>query len=830
MSSHSACKNIVIGLLLLCSARMSGSAISGEVANHGMDSARSEWFREWYQWGELKHYLDNFCDMTTYLSETTGEWATPEPLLFSINGNSYRWNKYYLDGFRLDSRITAGDAYYTPDMFVHSMAIDYNRGSVYWQRDSVRPYQARISGQGGNVGGYSYSARWLQELQEGNSAIKRLEDDRPLRMRRHIVGAGNIDVTYGIPVKGRSYTQHVHADYGVRRLLRFAYDGISGTYDADYYHAQLDGQLPVAPNKAFDALYYILRAGYRGDGNSEFGYNANEVARQVKHSFSIYGKKDFGQGGELTTGLTYGLQRNQHHQIDFTRNILDIDGEGFEPWYPDGHHHELNWAVDYRYRILPWLQVHLDSYNSFLAFRPMQNQWSNRVEIQGANMPAPVALYDYRWESHAFTAGMLENAVRLEAEHQVLPWLRLRGELAATIDGVLVGGKSIVTPSWEAKADIHIEPVKWFRMDIIAANYRIPYTYEQIQFLSNNYLSGEVYYAGTNTLLTTTGGRYHRLRKGLWQPQYVAVDLPIVFTIGRHEISILTSFKKYYNTWSVRLANESTDSYEPVSVEQREGSGVFYDVYKMKPQERYYEVCPAPATGGGVFNSPVFASNVVKYTYNGRKVFVSFSWQSYIESGPSAFGNGMQTEDIQVLNESFAGPNSTLVNANMQQPDNGLRSLGRLNQDRAFIARLQLGVNITQNWQLSLSGKFRDGIPFTSYRTYLDTDGAGHSQVIMWAGHTRGINVKDLNFGQRTDSFFNFDLRLKYRGDIKGVPFSIQAVCYNIWDFATELNEYCVYYDAATGHGQPIHRYPLSLCTPRGLLLTMSVGLQQNKE
>jgi hypothetical protein len=153
-----------------------------------------------------------------------------------------------------------------------------------------------------------------------------------------------------------------------------------------------------------------------------------------------------------------------------------------------------------------------------------------------------------------------------------------------------------------------------------------------------------------------------------------------------------------------------------------------------------------------------------------------------------------------------------------------------LNQDRAFIARLQLGVNITQNWQLSLSGKFRDGIPFTSYRTYLDTDGAGHSQVIMWAGHTRGINVKDLNFGQRTDSFFNFDLRLKYRGDIKGVPFSIQAVCYNIWDFATELNEYCVYYDAATGHGQPIHRYPLSLCTPRGLLLTMSVGLQQNKE
>ena len=76
--------------------------------------------------------------------------------------------------------------------------------------------------------------------------------------------------------------------------------------------------------------------------------------------------------------------------------------------------------------------------------------------------------------------------------------------MAATLDGILVGGKSIVTPSWEAKAAIHIEPVKWFRMDIIAANYRIPYTFEQIQFLSNDYLNGEVYFAGTNTLLTTT--------------------------------------------------------------------------------------------------------------------------------------------------------------------------------------------------------------------------------------------------------------------------------------------------------------------------------------
>ena len=500
-----------------------------------------------------------------------------------------------------------------------------------------------------------------------------------------------------------------------------------------------------------------------------------------------------------------------------------MDGEALSPWYPDGRTHELHWAVDYRYTILPWLRLHVDTYNSFFAFRPSQTEWRNTEYMQGDNMNAPLSLYDYQWSSGAFCSGMLENSVSLEAGYQVLPWLRLSGSVSATLDGILLAGKSKVTPCWEAKADIHIEPVRWFKMDLIAANYRIPYTYDQIRFMSDSYMNGEVYFAGTNTLLTTTGGQYHRWGKGLWQPQYVAVDIPIIFTIGRHEISILSSFKKYYNTWSVGMAEGYTDSFYPVSVQQAE-QGMNYDIYAMKPQKRSYEVTRAPKTGGGVFDSPVFASNVIKYTYNGKKVFFSLSWQSYIVSGTSALGNGAAAQDINVLSESLASPNIVLVNANMQQSDPGIRSLGRLNQDRAYIARMQLGVNITPNWQLSLSGKFRDGIAFSAFRTHVVTGDAG-TQAIVWNANTRGINVRDNNFGKRTDSFFNFDLRLKYRGAIKGVPFEIQAICYNIWDFATELNEYCMFYDASTGKDLRDGRTPLSLCTPRGLWLTCSVGL-----
>ena len=808
-------RKTLIGMLLLCTLPLFAAA------DFGMDTVSSEWMREWYQYGDLRHYLDNHCDVTSYLTETTGEWSTPEPYFFSINGNSYRWNKYYLNGFRVDSRVDAGNAYYTPDMFTHSMTIDYNRGAVYWTPDSAVTPMVRLSGQGGNVGGYGPLAKKLLDLQPGGSAISRLADDRPLQYRRHTVGAGTADLVYVIPMGDALYRQHFYADYGVRRQLRYDHTGIDGTYDARYYHVQLDGQFPIAPNAAFDGLYYILRAGHRADGYSEFGYNANEVAWRTESSLSIYGKKSFGRAGDLTTGLTYALHRDQHRELEFSRNLLDVDGEALSPWYPDGRTHEVHWALDYRYAILPWLNLHIDSYNSFFAFRPSQNSWRNTVYLQGYNMDY-FALYDYQWSSAGFCSGILENAISLEASYQVLRWMTLSGSISATLDGMLVGGKSKVTPCWEAKADIHIEPVKWFKMDLIVANYRIPYTYEQIQFMSNNYLNGEVYYAETNTLLTTTGGRYHQWGKGLWQPQYVAVDIPIIFTIGRHEISILSSFKKYYNTWSVGMADGYTDTFYPISLS--------YDIYAMKPQERYYEVVNAPKTGGGVFDSPVFASNVIKYTYNGKKVFFSLSWQSYVVSGISALGNGAQAQDINVLSESLANPNIVLVDANMQQADPAIRSLGRLNQDRAYIARIQLGVNITENWQLSMSGKFRDGIAFSAFRTYVETDGAGYSQVVVWNANTRGINVRDNNFGKRTDSFFNFDLRLKYRGAIKGVPFEIQAICYNIWDFATELNEYCMYYDWSTGKDQRDGRTPLSLCTPRGLMLNLAVGLQSKNE
>lgn len=794
----------------------------------GVDSVSSTFFRECYQWGELPHYLDNFSDYCIYEAETTGEWSLPEQMVFSVNGNSFKWNRYYLDGFRIDSRMFAGSTLFHVDMMEHSLALDYHRGTLYFTADSVRVSHISLSGNAGGLGGIAPGTKEALNIQH-KSGAERVYLQDAVTTRMHLLGGGQLDAVYGIHAFGQTFYQHAYANYGVRRQLKLNYQGLSGTFDSPYYKAQVDGLLPLPKNRVVDRLGYIFAAQGRGDMYAEFMYNDNELAQQQSYSLSVYGSKNYGRTGQLTTGLTWAFHDIRHQELEFTRNIIDQDGEAFEPWYADGKTNELNWAVNYQYAILPWLQLKIDAYNSLIHFRPTTATWSNEITYQTLGMDSPLSLYRYEWQSAAFFSGLLENSVVLAADKQVLPWLRLTGTLGASLDGILLRNKSVVTPSWEAMFGMHFTPAKWFSADIIIANYRTRYTYDDVRFLSDDYMNGSARYVD-GTLLTTTGGKYHHTDKHLRQPQYFALDIPFRFTIGRHEISVLTSMKKYYNTWTTTYMGDVATDYTSVGVNQDGYSNIDYDVYAMNAGERNYLVTTAPAVGPKfIFNTPLFASNEIKYAYNGKKVYVAVSWQSYCVSGTSALGNGVLSNNIGVLSESTASPNITLNNANMAQTDAEIRSLGRLDQDRAFIARLQLGVNITENWQLSLSGKFKDGTPITNFRSLLYTDAMGHRQAVIWNADTRGDNTVDAHFGKREDSFFNFDLRLRYRGLIKGLPFSAEATCYNFWDFGTALGEYTFDYWPETGKDVPGHRYALQLCVPRGLIVKVSVGLEKQK-
>ena len=782
----------------------------------GVDSTQSSFFHDWYQTTDLGHYLDNYNDYVVYEAETTGEWNLGDRNVFSIAGNSFRQNKYRLNGMRIDSRAQVGHTLLHTQMDRTGLALDYHNGVLSFTDDSIQQALVRLTGNIGNLGGISPGTKELINLFH-SSGEERTIDSRPMDMRNHIVGAGTLDATVVIPAYGKRYYQHAYVHYGQRKITAFDHTGISGMFPTEYYTAQLDGELPIPQNKVIDHLNYFFVTNGRTDYGSELYFNANELADNRAYHAGVYATKLFANEGKLVLGLSYEMNDTQHDTLSFERNLLDHDGEAFEPWYADGQLHSANLSIQYDQPLLPWLRVHAEMYNSLIHFNPTINQWSNLIFTQSFNEKEPTPLYTYHWQSNDFTSGILENEALVIAEKEVIDGMKLYGHLGVSLDGICLGeGKSVITPNWLAKIAMDYEPCWWFRFGVSLSHHRMSYTWDEVRYLSNDYMNGEIRYAD-NTLLATTGGQYHTPDKELWmrQPSYAVLDLPIQFTLGpshRHRFSLINSIRKYYNQWFTDYA----DGLDANMV--KEG-----DFYYMREGEKQYAVTTQPldlmsSTIGG--RTPYYMSNLVKYTYTGKKWFVMVSWQSYLMAGLSTMGNGPLHNNIGSLSESSANPNTYLAKEEM---DKGLLYQGncRLNQDKSFIMRMQVTYNACKYFSIGFNGKFKDGQPFSNYRTIAYTSPSGHPQIAIYNVDAKGINMENAEFGKREDAFFNFELRATGRWWVKNVPMSLEAMCYNIYDFGTALTEYT--FDQSFKHG----RRTMSMCIPRGILFTLRVGLEK---
>lgn len=797
----------------------------------GIDSIQSDFFRNWYQTTDLGHYLDNYNDYVVYEAETTGEWNLGDRNVFSIAGNSFRQNKYRLNGMRIDSRAQVGHTLlYTP-MDHTNLALDYHNGILNFEDDTLQKASVRLTGNIGNLGGISPGTKELINLFH-SSGEERTMDSRPMDMRNYILGAGTLDATMVIPSYGKRYYQHAYVHYGQRNLTAFDHTGISGMFPSEYYTAQLDGEIPIPHNDAIDHLKYFFVTSGRSDYGSELYFNANELALNRAYHAGVYMSKRFSNDGELVVGISYENDGTKHDSLSFSRNLLDQDGEAFEPWYADGQLHGVNLSVQYDQPLLSWLRVHAASYNSFLYFQSQHSQWKNDIYTQAINEQNRTPLYTYHWQSSSFASGILENEALIVAEKEVVNGLKLYGHLGVSLDGIcLGGGKSVITPNWLAKIAMDYEPCWWFRFGLSLSHHRMSYTWDEVRYLSNDYMNGAIRYAD-NTLLATTGGQYHTPNKDLWmhQPSYAVLDLPIQFTFGpshRHRFSLINSIRKYYNQWFT----DYTNGLDANMV--KDG-----DYYYMREGEKQYTITTQPldlmsSTIGG--RTPYYMSNLVKYTYTGKKWFVMVSWQSYLMAGLSTMGNGPLHNNIGSLSESSANPNTYCALSEGTRPYQGN---SRLNQDKSFILRMQVTYNPCKYFSIGFNGKFKDGQPFSTF-TAVPTIHNGHTQVALLHSDAKGINMANQAFGKREDAFFNFELRATGRWWVKDIPMSLEVLCYNIYDFGTALTEYTFdAYDHPTYPHWTIDkgmktmkdsRTSMSLCIPRGLLVTLRVGLEKDK-
>jgi hypothetical protein len=307
-------------------------------------------------------------------------------------------------------------------------------------------------------------------------------------------------------------------------------------------------------------------------------------------------------------------------------------------------------------------------------------------------------------------------------------------------------------------------------------------------------------------LYATTGGKYHHYKKSLRQTSYLELDIPIHLHFGRHEIVLQQSYKKFFNAWHTNYSGTPEDyGY----YQNLEGIDVFY----LNGGIQQYEVGVAPAFGNNwIMNSPYYFSQLTRYTYTGKKVLVSVSWQSMQASGYCGLGNGFQTNNVGALSETTANPNTSNVIANQAGK---YRGVGRFNLDKGYVCRIYLAYNICTWLQAGMTLKWTDGKPFTDYSYYTHDD-----QIAILPGHSRGTNPTDGNFGKRHCAKYNIDLHVQGKWTVRDIPMQLNIECYNIWDFCHDLAEMSFIQDIPYAR-----RASMIMDIPIGLLATYTIEL-----
>lgn len=799
-------------LIPLLSAAEIKSEIKDSIPNYGNESKESVFFRERYLHNDLMHYLDNLDDYITCQSETTGSFNLPDLLVFSVSGNSFKWNKYYLDGFRIDNRFFPGSNFFQPDLSTHALDIDYYRSFLSFQTDTVISNSLALRYNVGGLGGISPLTKQLINLFH-STASERIY--KPIEFRNKMKDAGNVFLNYNISFAGKQYTQQLYADFGTRMLVGFDETGIVDYYPEIFYKLQLNGELPFKLGKLFDKTNYLCNISQRQNLFSEFNFSRDESAQNNSYTLSFYGSKE-NVDSKYTSGLTIATNSIQHNDQNFYRNLIDQDGEGFEPWYPSGSTSELSHALNYTKKLTSNLELNFDSYNSIIYFSPTQKTFQNQVYVRNVNLPYQ-SLYVYDWRSNSFASGLLENSLSLKTHNELSRSLTFRANIDLTFDGMLLAEKSMLRPNWQGQLGLNFHPAKWFTMELNMSKNRVSFNYDDIRYFSNDYLNGDIFYWKDSNndqkfqsneksdYFSSTGGKYHKAITALKQPSYFVLDIPLYFRFGHSEFSILSTYRKYYNNWTTSFDKPANQYGYFQTVGDKQifffNNGPVNYLVGYYPENDMKSETPFNI----ITNSPYYISSTLKYQYTTPKFLFSFSWCSYLMAGISALGNGPLSNNIGVYSESSANPNSDY------------KLVGRLDQDRAYVARILLSYKLNKHLSFAMSGKFKDGQPFTSFNTTMTSDASGNNQLAIWNARTKGINPFTEDFGSRKDAFFNIDLRAKLNGNISIYNYEIELMVYNVYDFGTELAEYTF------EPGNVNSRYALELNIPRGLMVTTKI-------
>ena|GEM_PF-2325161 len=774
---------VVAAVLLLSLASVSARGQSPDTSEHSiMLNERYRLSQSLHRIPLLDSYhltLENVAQPVIYQVEESGGFSDADPAKFSIYGDSWMWNRWYLDGIDITDPYSSGSgALVVPFGLIGSFELAYRetpgstreQGVALVSQDSLPAGRfARVVIAAPQMGGKWPLARPLMNLISGKHAVDRAV--APPQERRRFVDNVELSLAEAVSLGEYDLQLGLQAQRGQRRFLDFRSDGrLKDTFDEAYAITSLGARL--RPKNGAWTAWLIAEHRSREHMFAELYHARAETAALSKGTVFA---------GLLTPSLRFGLTFQQFEltpeEPNYVREAADLDGESLFPFFVDG-----------RYRTLG-LDISTQGHPAYAAASvkavhatPNRTQWSTQTTWGGESYG--------RWDFEAKASTQIYGDARLGwADSLDLGQVRLRHDLYALGTYAVNQSHQNTLALFDLGARILVEPTHpggTLRPFLSLARTPVSLSPELARLLDPDHLSATSSLKSGAVMETRGGGQINV--QGLSPTDVYSAAAGLRWVLGPTlYLDTQGIFKAYRDTMRLDLDGDEA------SYGTRSDDGVFF----WRDGETRYRLHNVAD------HTPVSFGLHLQLVWNNPGLrFLTVGFSAFNAVGRAPFGNGPNANDIGVVNFGGANPNSQV------------NDLANLDSDRGFSVKAVFGHKIWRSLWAQATVRFRDGTPFSFFDVH-EQDG----QYARTYHAKRGSPLKvgrPLD-GPREDFHLNLDLQLRWQTEVLGQALTAFVLATNLIDMGNEIQE-------VSNNDGIAGRAALESQIPRALFIGLTLG------
>jgi hypothetical protein len=227
---------------LLCA--QDGIFVGDSLFDNFTNTYSSEFFSEKYHNYTLEHFMDNYYPNGHYQIETTGNFSQPDQYVFSLTGYSFKWNKYYYDGIRMNDLSFPGGTLHKPMLHDKDLSIDIIDSRINF--DSKKSSNSYIYSQWNN-GSFGDRVSWTNayiHLMHGHKSGPE-KSWQPIPRRKKTRAAGT--AYFSLPTE--KHDNYGYVTVGTRMLTNFDYIRLDDYFGEDYLQLHYHGDINLKDEK-----------------------------------------------------------------------------------------------------------------------------------------------------------------------------------------------------------------------------------------------------------------------------------------------------------------------------------------------------------------------------------------------------------------------------------------------------------------------------------------------------------------------------------------------------------------------------------------------------